>query len=351
MGFGKFFSSCFIGSMAGAGPNVFSVWGYVIANAVDGQVELNPIVLAAVIGMGEKDVAEAIEFLCAEDPNSRNPADGGKRLVKEGSFAYRVVSHDIYRAMRNEDARREYNRVKQKECRERKKRSAKTRSSKLAKNVKQVVNDMSTCQPRSAKTETETETEAETETETELPGPNGPSSTSGKADVVRGQVRELFEYWAKRMQKPGSARLTAGRRAKVEARLREGYSVEDIKAAIDGCARSKFHMGENDGGRVHNDLELICRSGSKLEGFRDGGSSVAVAETPEKIPRDVYRLLMKEIPEMLGKPGLTLNPRVRSEDTWYFRNVETNEEWEADISWAEVLRLAEKCKQRRSHAV
>jgi hypothetical protein len=54
---------------------------------------------------------------------------------------------------------------------------------------------------------------------------------------------------------------------KIKARLAEGYSVDDLKLAIDGCHRSPFHMGENDNGRKYNTLELIVRDGSKVQSF------------------------------------------------------------------------------------
>ena len=81
---------------------------------------------------------------------------------------------------------------------------------------------------------------------------------------------EVFAYWQERLEKPDH-RLTRERRRKIRARLREGYSVEDIKVAIDGIAASPFHRGANENGREHVDLELICRNGSKLEEYRDMG--------------------------------------------------------------------------------
>jgi len=119
--YGKFFASTFTGSLIGAGPVVFSVWGYVIANTKAGQVELNPKLLAAVIGADVDEVVKALDYLCAPDPNSRSTTDDGRRLVREGQFAYRVVNAAVYRAIRNEDDRREYNRIKQRESRARRK--------------------------------------------------------------------------------------------------------------------------------------------------------------------------------------------------------------------------------------
>lgn len=146
--YGKFFASTFTGSMYGAGPDVFAVWGYVIANAADSQVELNPLLLAAAIGTSPERIAQAINILCSPDPRSRSKGHEGRRLLREGEYAYHVPNFLSYRAIRNEDDRRTYNREKQREHRER---------------VKASVIDSQSLSTLSAHAETETETEAETE--------------------------------------------------------------------------------------------------------------------------------------------------------------------------------------------
>jgi hypothetical protein len=117
--YGKMFASTFTGSMMGAGPEVFAVWAYVIANAWGGQVELNSALLSAVLGCEKGQVEKAIEYLCAPDDNSRTDDEDGRRLIREGQFAYRVVNHGKYRQIKNEVDRREYNRIKQQEHRAR----------------------------------------------------------------------------------------------------------------------------------------------------------------------------------------------------------------------------------------
>ncbi len=82
---------------------------------------------------------------------------------------------------------------------------------------------------------------------------------------------EVFKYWCAVMQKnPNIAKLTPKRKKAVAARLKEGYTVGQIKQAIDGCSNDPFSMGQNDRQKEFNDLELICRTGEKLEGFIDG---------------------------------------------------------------------------------
>lgn len=146
--YGKFFSSTFTGSMFGVGSDVFAVWGYVIANTIDSTVELNHNLLAAVLGSTPEKMEEAIQFLCNPDPKSRNPDEDGRRLISVGQFQYRVVSHEIYRAIRNEEDRRAYNRQKQAEHRAKKKAAANT-------NVNSPVNDSQTKSTLSAQAEAE----------------------------------------------------------------------------------------------------------------------------------------------------------------------------------------------------
>jgi len=76
------------------------------------------------------------------------------------------------------------------------------------------------------------------------------------------QVREVFDYWQSTLNRERS-KLTPTRRKKIEARLKAGATVQEIKRAIDGCAGSEFHTI---GGHV--DLTLICRSDEKLEEFQ-----------------------------------------------------------------------------------
>lgn len=107
--YGKFFASTFTGSMVGSGLNVFAVWGYVVANAkADGTVELNPPILAAVLGCARGEVEAAIAVLCAPDTNSRSKKHDGRRLQQAAAFLYEVVNFTDYRAMRDDDSRRNY---------------------------------------------------------------------------------------------------------------------------------------------------------------------------------------------------------------------------------------------------
>lgn len=119
--FGKLFAQTFSGSMIGAGPIVFAVWSYCISNSSrDGIIEINPAILALTIGkITPKEAQAALDFLASPDENSRNPAMGGRRLVREGEFQYRVVNKKEFNQIRTDEDRKAYNRRKQQESRER----------------------------------------------------------------------------------------------------------------------------------------------------------------------------------------------------------------------------------------
>jgi len=121
--YGKHFASMYEGSMIGAGAVVFAVMGYVIAKqvpdrSVGSQVRLNPKLLSTILGENENQIVKAIEYLCSPDDGSTTKAEQGRRLIKIGEFDYQVVNGAKYRAIRDEEARREQNRVAQQKHRE-----------------------------------------------------------------------------------------------------------------------------------------------------------------------------------------------------------------------------------------
>lgn len=118
--YGKLFASMYQGSMIGAGPHVFSLMPWIIANQLGGQIEINPKTLAFIFGTTELDVIDAIRFLCAPDPRSRSKEKEGRRIVpmtptgelpsdeEFQTLVYEVVNWEHYRNLRRQADRREY---------------------------------------------------------------------------------------------------------------------------------------------------------------------------------------------------------------------------------------------------
>lgn len=97
-----------------------------------------------------------------------------------------------------------------------------------------------------------------------------PSNSSETCEPIASPADDcqvVFDYWVLVMGKqPNQTKLTAKRKKAIKARLKE-YSLETVKQAIDGCRADPFYMGANDRQTPFNDIELICRSGEKLESF------------------------------------------------------------------------------------
>lgn len=79
-------------------------------------------------------------------------------------------------------------------------------------------------------------------------------------------TNQLFEFWKTELNHP-RAKLDQKRKQKIHARLKDGYSLDDIKTAILGCRASPYHQGENDRGALYDDIELICRDGKHVDQF------------------------------------------------------------------------------------
>src|SRR5438445_11839030 len=63
----------------------------------------------------------AIQYVKGVAPNRRHKSHEGRRLIQEGQFQYCIPSWVDYQEIKNEQDRREYNRIKQAEYRARKK--------------------------------------------------------------------------------------------------------------------------------------------------------------------------------------------------------------------------------------
>ncbi len=95
--------------------------------------------------------------------------------------------------------------------------------------------------------------------------------------VDRAPFKEIFDHWQRVRAKPRS-KLTKDRETKIRARLKDGYSVEDLKTAIDGVARDPWELRP-----ANDDLALILRDAQHVErfiAFAHNGNGSANGSTP-----------------------------------------------------------------------
>ena len=63
------------------------------------------------------------------------------------------------------------------------------------------------------------------------------------------------------------ARPGESERKKIRARLKEGWTVADLQAAIDGNHRDPHCCGENDRGKLYHSLELCVRDSKHVQDY------------------------------------------------------------------------------------
>ena len=95
------------------------------------------------------------------------------------------------------------------------------------------------------------------------------------------EVLSVFDRWCS-VHWNGKGRkpvLDAKRSKLIAARLKAGYTVDDLCLAVDGCARDPFSMGDNDRGTKFNGLSVILRDAEHVDKF------IALATGPAPRPK------------------------------------------------------------------
>lgn len=119
--YAKLFSSLYQGTLRGCADEIL-VFTNLIAHAdATGLVDKHWRAISEETGISEERVKAAIANLEAPDPESRSPEMEGRRIVpldEHRAWGWHIVNHGKYRAIRNEDDRREQNRLAQQRWRD-----------------------------------------------------------------------------------------------------------------------------------------------------------------------------------------------------------------------------------------
>ncbi len=232
VGFSKLFADIIHSTVWREPMHVKVVWITMLAMADrHGQVFASLPGLADSAKVTLEECIEALEVFSSPDKYSRTKDYEGRRIV-EIDGGWLLLNYEKFRERRDDEEQRIKTRDRVRRCREK---------------AKALGNDV---------TEDVTATRgndiAEADTDAEQ-----------KGDVVI----EIFDFWKSTMSLNGKTILTPKRRKVIKDRLKQGYTIDRIKTAVRGCAMSPFHNGQNDTGTKYNDIELICRSGEKVEFF------------------------------------------------------------------------------------
>lgn len=114
--------------------------------------------------------------------------------------------------------------------------------------------------------------------------PNGEPVPAKPKSNFKNEIQEIFEFWKVTLKKNNRTVLDNQRKTKIQGRLKEGYTVDDIKSAITGCSKSSFHNEGN-----HTDLTLICRDATHLDQFMGYNQTGNTTENQPPADQPVFK--------------------------------------------------------------
>lgn len=131
-------------------------------------------------------------------------------------------------------------------------------------------------------------------TPTPTPIPEEQTNTSPSAPVPdkpgpAAEVRSVFAHWVTERcrvvgGKPEALKLTGERRRKIQARLAEGFTAEQLCRSIDGMLATPFNLEKN-----FTDVELACRDAAHVTRYSEAAPyrrRRPVEPEPEEVPAD-----------------------------------------------------------------
>jgi hypothetical protein len=113
------------------------------------------------------------------------------------------------------------------------------------------------------------------------PAPTHPAPTPIDETII------VFTHWVTTLRNTGRGVkpvLSDERRRKIRKAL-DMYGLDTCLAAIDGCAKSAFHMGANARTKRYDDISLILRDAKHIEMFADLADELTAEEAFKDTPR------------------------------------------------------------------
>jgi hypothetical protein len=122
---------------------------------------------------------------------------------------------------------------------------------------------------------------------------NGPQTiidNNEKNEKNKKECQEVFDYYGNVFSGLYSRlTLTVRRKNLICDRLEHGYSVDQIKKAINNIRTSSFHCGENDKGLFYASIEFLCKDDEHLENWINHRITKGSSSGPNK----AYELYLK----------------------------------------------------------
>jgi hypothetical protein len=238
MSYAKLYSSILDSSIWSEDDTTRIVWITMLAMATrNGIVHASEGGLARRANVSVEDCRRALGVLASPDSDDKSGVMQGVRVIPMQG-CWQLVNFEFYREVRSIDA------VRKSQWRERNQKGN------------------SECPGQSQMSPPDT-------APTPAPEASPEGSISSKpdgSDAKAAQVREVFEHWRAKLGSP-KKKLTGDRDRRIRARLREGFTVEQLKTAVDGVLLDDWLMGRDPktNGKNWTGVDTIFKSGSKVE--------------------------------------------------------------------------------------
>jgi hypothetical protein len=150
--------------------------------------------------------------------------------------------------------------------------------------------------PTSLEVEMEVELEMEEEQEVEIDvevesglGANRNIVAPARRDsATKAKIAAIFNHWQTVLQHPNAV-LDKKRHRLIQQALLNGYTVDQLCNAINGCAQTPHNLGENDRGQRYDGLHIILRDADQIERF------IHNHHNPPRPPNPADKLLQANI--------------------------------------------------------
>ena len=88
------------------------------------------------------------------------------------------------------------------------------------------------------------------------------------SEGTNSEIQQVFDHWVSvHWTGRGIRPVLTDKRSRIISKALKDYGVDNCKLAIDGCALSKWHQGQNPSGKKYNSIELILRDAEHIENF------------------------------------------------------------------------------------
>lgn len=110
-----------------------------------------------------------------------------------------------------------------------------------------------------------------------LSSPEAHDGDDSAKEALAAEASRVFEAW-RELTGHSKAKFDQKRKARIQARIRDGFTSDQLIQAISNRIHDKWLMGENPGGKVFDGIETLLRDCAQVERLMELGGEVVECE-------------------------------------------------------------------------